>query len=136
VLRDEFVTVLARDHPAARRALTMESYLSLRHVLVSPEGQSFGLVDQALAQQGTQRTLGLTLANMFAVGPIVANTRMTATVLKRAALGSPAASRLKCYPPPVVLPDIVFHLLWHRRSDADPAQEWFRSVVAEVAATC
>lgn len=133
ILRDELVTILAKDHPAARRGMTMKAYLALAHILVSPEGELFGIVDQALAQQGKQRRLAVTLPQMFAVPSIVAQTDMTATVMKRVALHSPVARRLVLFPPPVPLPEVVFDLIWHRRSDAHPAQRWFRGFVAEAA---
>jgi DNA-binding transcriptional LysR family regulator len=133
ILRDEFVTIIASNHPAARRGMNMKTFLSLRHALVSPEGERHGLVDQALAQQGKQRTLALTLPQMFAVPAIVARTGMTATVMKRVALNSPAGRRLALFPPPVALPDMVFHLIWHRRSDANPALRWLRALIEAVA---
>ncbi|MGC6857158.1 LysR family transcriptional regulator [Pseudomonas aeruginosa] len=135
ILRDEFVTIVASDHPAARRAMNMKTYLALPHVLVSPEGERHGIVDQALAQQGKKRTLTLTLPQMFAVPAVVARTNMTATVMKRVALSSPAGRRLVLFPPPVALPEVVFDLIWHRRSDPNPAQQWFREFVAEHAAS-
>ena len=133
ILRDVFVTLLAHDHPAARRGMDMQTYLALPHVLASPEGERYGVVDQALAQLGKQRTLALTLPQMFAVPAIIASSQMTATVLKRIALSSPTAGKLILFPPPVALPEIVFHLIWHRRSDGNPAQEWFRGMVESVA---
>lgn len=135
VLRDEFVTIVASDHPAARRGMNMKTYLKLPHVLVSPEGELYGLVDQALAQQGKKRKLALTLTQMFAVPAIVARTSMTATVMKRVALHSPASRQLVLFPPPVTLPEVVFDLIWHRRSDSHPAQLWFREFIAEHAAS-
>jgi DNA-binding transcriptional LysR family regulator len=135
VLRDEFVTIVASDHPAARRGMNLKTYLELSHVLVSPEGEQYGLVDQALAQQGKKRRLALTLPQMFAVPAIVARTSMTATVMKRVALHSPTGRRLVLFPPPVTLPEIVFDLIWHRRSDSHPAQRWFRDFIAQHAAS-
>jgi DNA-binding transcriptional LysR family regulator len=135
ILRDEFVTIIASRHPAARRGMNMKTYLSLPHVLVSPEGQRHGLVDQALAQQGKERKLALTLPQMFAVPAVVARTNMTATVMKRIALSSPAGRKLALFPPPVTLPEIVFHLIWHRRSDGNPAQRWLRDLIEAVAAS-
>lgn len=134
ILRDEFVTIVASDSPAARRGMNMKTYLSLPHALVSPEGQRHGLVDQDLAQQGKQRKLALTLPQMFAVPAIVARTTMTATLMKRVVLNSPAFDKLTLFPPPVALPAIVFHLIWHRRTDIDPAQQWLRSQIESVAA--
>lgn len=135
VLRDEFVTIVASDHPAATRGMSMKTYLELLHVLVSPEGELYGLVDQALAQQGKKRKLALTLPQMFAVPAIVARTSMTATVMKRVALHSPAGRKLMLFPPPIALPEVVFDLIWHRRNDSHPAQLWFREFVAKHAAS-
>lgn len=134
LLRDEFVTIVSSDHLAARRAMDMTTWLGLQHVLVSPEGQLHGLVDQALAQQGLKRKLALTLPQLFAVPDVVARTGMTATILKRVALHAEASHRLMLFPPPVTLPEIVFHLIWHRRSDTHPAQVWFRELIAKHAA--
>ncbi|BCZ85428.1 MULTISPECIES: LysR family transcriptional regulator [Paraburkholderia] len=133
ILRDEFVTIVASRHPAARRGMNMKTYLSLPHALVSPEGQRHGLVDQALAQQGEQRTLALTLPQMFAVPAVVARTGMTATIMKRVALNSPAGRKLALFPPPMPLPEIVFHVIWHRRSEGNPAQHWLRALIESVA---
>jgi len=134
VMRDEFVTIVSSDHLAARRAMDMTTWLGLQHVLVSPEGQLHGLVDQALAQQGLKRKLALTLPQLFAVPDVVARTGMTATILKRVALHSQASHRLMLFPPPVALPEIVFHLIWHQRSDTHPAQVWFRELITKHAA--
>ena len=133
ILRDEFVTIIASKHPAARRGMNMKTYLSLPHALASPEGQRHGLVDQALAQLGQQRTLALTLPHMFALPAIVARTGMTATVMKRVALQSPAGRQLAFFPPPVTLPEIVFYLIWHRRSDGHQAQKWLRTLIESIA---
>jgi DNA-binding transcriptional LysR family regulator len=135
ILRDEFVTIVASDHPAARRGMNLKAYLALHHVLVSPEGERHGLVDQALAQQGKKRVLALTLPQMFAAPAVVARTRMTATVMKRVALNSPAGRRLVLFPPPIALPEVVFDLIWHRRSDGSPAQQWFRALIEKIAAS-
>jgi len=134
VMRDEFVTIVSSDHLAARRAMDLSTWLDLQHVLVSPEGQLHGLVDQALAQQGLKRKLALTVPHIFAVPAVIARTNMTATMLKRAALHSQASHRLMLFPPPVPLPEIVFDLIWHRRSDTHPAQLWFREFTAQHAA--
>ncbi|GLU30365.1 LysR family transcriptional regulator [Trinickia caryophylli] len=136
ILRDEFVTIVARDHPvAARRTMSLKTYLALDHVLASPEGDAHGLVDQVLAQQGQKRRLALTLPQLFAVPGVVARTSLVATVMKRVALGSPASRRLASFAPPVVLPEIVFDLMWHRRTESHPAQAWLRDFIATHAAS-
>ncbi len=133
LLRDEFVTIVSGDPLASEQAMAMQTYLDLPHVLVSPEGQLHGLVDQALAQQGLKRKLALTLPQIFAVPAVVARTNMTATILKRVAVHAQASHRLAMFAPPLALPEIVFHLIWHRRSDTHPAQLWFREFIAKQA---
>jgi DNA-binding transcriptional LysR family regulator len=134
LLRDAFVTIVAAHHPVAGRPLDLPTFLALPHVLVSPEGQRFGVVDQALAQLGQQRRLALTLPHMFAVPAVVARTQMVATVLARVALYAQASYPVALCAPPLALPDIGFYLLWHRRSDTHPAQAWFRALIGKVAA--
>lgn len=134
ILRDEFVTIVNKDNPAARRGMDLNTYLKLPHVLVSPEGERHGLVDQALARRGRKRKLALTLPQMFAAPAVVARSLTVATVLKRVAVNSGAARRLLMFPPPVALPEVVFELIWHRRTDSHPAQQWFRDLIASVAA--
>jgi DNA-binding transcriptional LysR family regulator len=94
IMRDEFVTIVRRNSPAARHGMSMKTYLALSHVLASPEGDRHGLVDEVLAQSGKRRKLGLTLPQMFAVPSVVAETNMTATVMKRVALNSPGRRKL------------------------------------------
>lgn len=135
LLRDEFVTIVSREHQAARESMDLQTYLELRHVLVSPEGELHGLVDQTLAQQGKQRKLVLTVPHLFAVPAVIARTHMAATILKRVALHSQTSHQLMLFSPPLALPEIVFDLIWHRRSNPSPAQIWFREFIATHAST-
>lgn len=134
LLRDAFVTIVASGHPAERSGMDVDTWLTLRHILVSPEGHLFGAVDQALAQLGKKRTLALTLPLMFAVPGVVARTLLTATVLSRVVTHAGTDARVATFVPPVALPEITFELMWHRRSDAHPAQGWFRDFIARHAA--
>ncbi|HEX8477916.1 MAG TPA: LysR family transcriptional regulator [Telluria sp.] len=135
LLRDDFVTIVARDGMAEGATLDLDRWLEYKHILVSPEGQLHGVVDQALARQGLQRKLGLTLPQVYSVPSVVARTGMTATILRRVALQADVRDRLSLFKPPIALPEMVFHLIWHRRSDTHPAQQWFRTLIAEQAAT-
>lgn len=133
LLRDEFVTLLRHDHPSAGQEMDLERFLGLSHVLVSPEGDRYGVVDQALAQIGRQRRIALTLAHMFAAPTLVAHSDHAATLMKRVVLKSAERPLLKLFTPPLALPVIEFHLLWHRRNAGNQAQQWLRDRVMEVA---
>jgi len=133
ILQDEFTTIIRKDHPKARRGINLETFLKLEHVLVSPEGDRHGMVDQVLTGPGKRRVLRLTLPQMFATPAVVAETDLVATIPRRVALQSPARRRLIMFPPPVPLPAIAFDLIWHRRNHTHPTQVWFRDRIAKVA---
>lgn len=134
IMRDEFITIVRRDHPDVTNGMNMQTFLKLTHLLVSPEGDRYGMVDQALIHLGKRRTLGLTLPQMFAAPSVVAQTDMVSTVLKRIAQHSCDWRKLAAYPPPVAMPEINYDLMWHRRNDTHPAQQWLREQIALTAA--
>ena len=134
LLRDQFVTLVRNGHRPARGKMDLDAYLAMGHVLVSPEGNKFGLVDQVLAERGLKRDVRLTLPHMSAVPAILRQTGYAATVLRRVALNSAHAGELLMFPPPVPLPDIAFHMIWHRRNDSQAAQRWLRELVGRAGA--
>jgi len=134
IFRDAFVTLVRKDHRATRGKLDLDAYLALRHILVSPEGSKFGVVDQALADRGLERTVQVTLPHMFAVPSLLQQTPLAAILLRRVALHSAQAGDLMIFPPPVPLPEIAFHLIWHRRNDANLAQGWLRETIVRLGA--
>lgn len=133
ILEDAFVTIVRQGHPQVRQGLDLGAYLALSHILVSPEGERHGLVDQALAQLGQRRHLAVTLPQLFAAPALVARTDMAATLLRRVALLAAEQHQLAVLAPPLALPAIAFHLIWHRRTDAHPAQRWLRGLIEGVA---
>ncbi|QGY32707.1 LysR family transcriptional regulator [Pantoea cypripedii] len=133
LIRDEFVTLVQRDSAAAREGMTLESWLRTGHILVSPEGNHYGLVDERLKAMGLTRDLRLTLPSMFAVAGVIQQTQYIATVLKRSALAGEKNEDVLMFNPPLEMPQIQFDLLWHRRSDASKAQQWLRQLVCEQA---
>jgi DNA-binding transcriptional LysR family regulator len=133
LISDEFVTLVRRDSDAARNGMTLETYLSMGHILVSPEGNHYGLVDEWLRAKGLRREIRLTLPVMVAVSSIVQQTNYVATVLRRSVLASEQSRDVVMLAPPVELPAIQFNLLWHRRSDGGSAQKWLRKLICACA---
>lgn len=133
ILRENFVTIIGRDNPAAHKKMTLTRFLSLPHILVSPEGDGFGVVDQALARLEKSRNIVMTLPHMFAAASVVAETSYISTILRGIALSSPYRDKLVLVPPPMSLPEIGFNLIWHKRNDVHAAQKWMRELIATLA---
>ena len=132
LLRDDFVTLVGSDHPIAHEQMNLQAFLSLPHILVSPEGNRYGLVDQKLREQGLARNISLTLPTMFTVPDLLPGTDYVATVLSRVATTSAHQDRFVMFEPPLALPSIPFDLLWHRRTQDSSAHRWLRGVISDV----
>ena len=135
LLREGFACIARRGHPAFADGAGLEAFAAAAHLLVSPEGDRMGLVDQKLAEHGLQRRVVLSLPQ-FVVAPfVVAETDLVATLATRVARRFAAASLgLAVHEPPIPLPDWPLSLMWHRRVDDHPATRWLRDCIAEVAA--
>ncbi len=127
---EDFVCVLRRDHPATKAPLDLPAFLSLSHLMVSPENDRFGLVDAALAKMGHKRRLAVTLPTMYAAPLVIARSDLIATLMAGVIPASGQADALAVRPPPIDLDPITFTMSWHRRNDVHPAQRWLRDFVA------
>ena len=129
---ENFVCVVRKDHPAAAAELTLDAYLGLDHVLVSPEGDWFGHVDTALAEQGLRRRLAVTLPQMYAAPRLISQTDMIATLMEGVVEASGYAHLLQVLQPPIEIAPVPFIMCWHRRNDAHPAQQWLRGCIVDL----
>ena len=132
LFNEEFVCIMRKGHPAAATELTLNTYLGLDHVLVSPEGDRFGHVDTALAEQGLRRRLAVTLPQMYAAPRLVSQTDMIATLMEGVIDASGCRQLLQVLPPPIEVASVPFVMCWHRRNDAHPAQRWLRDCIFDL----
>jgi len=131
---DGFVLLARRDHPALPPApLAREGYAALPHVLVSPTGVAKGAMDAELAVRGgLSRRVALVVASYLALPMLLPRSDLVATVPRRtaqciAALAGLAMHEIGFAPP------VAVTMAWHRRAARDPAQLWFRTLVAAAA---
>lgn len=132
LFEERFVCVVRKGHPTLRPPLRLKNFLEHSHLLVSPENDSYGVVDAALAKRGLKRRLALTLPHLYAAPVLVAQSDMVATLMEGVIAVSGHAERLCIMPAPLELPSIPFVLSWHRRNDVHPAQRWLRDLLASI----
>ena len=125
--RCEYVCVMRHRHPLAEAAaLTLDAYCAARHVRVNFAGRPRGFVDEALAREGRERHVVLTV-NQFSTSARVVHDSDLLTVLPRSFVAaSGLADGLAVRAFPGALPAIEVGLLWHRRHERDKAQRWLR----------
>jgi DNA-binding transcriptional LysR family regulator len=132
LFEERFVCIVRRGHAAAGASLDLKTFLSLSHLLVSPENERYGHVDAALAKQGLKRRLAVTLPQMYAAPTLVAKSDMISTVMGGMVAASGHADELCVLTPPLDLEPVPFILFWHKRNDQHPAQRWFRDCIASL----
>jgi DNA-binding transcriptional LysR family regulator len=130
---DGFACVVRKDHPRVGKKLTLETYLSLQHVLVTTETAGPGVVDLALEKLGKSRTVGLRLSHFLMVPPIIAATDFVAALSDRVVEAFAAPLQLRVLAPPLPLPRGTVAQVWHQRTHHSAAHRWLRQVVTEVA---
>jgi DNA-binding transcriptional LysR family regulator len=131
---EHFVCVLRRGNPLTNGQLDLDEFLSLSHLLVSPENERFGRVDAALAKRGLKRRIALTLPQMYAAPSLIVRSDMIATLMSGVVVASGHGKDLCILAPPfdLDLEPVSFVLAWHRRNDTHPAQRWLRDAIRDL----
>lgn len=126
---DAFVCLVRADHPDVGETLDLETYLRLPHALLSPQGEGTGVVDRLLAAQGRSRRVALRIRYFLAAPLIVARSDLVLTAPRSLAEALAGLAPLRVLPPPLEVPRFTTSIVWHERSDHDPAHRWLREEV-------
>ena len=111
----------------------LKKFARARHLLVSPEADGEGLVDQALAKLGYQRNVAVRLPDFAGALWVVAKSDLLLTVPTSLAVAAMAMFPLLSFKPPVTLPTSRICMLWHDRLTEDPGHRWFRGLIGGAA---
>ncbi|MCK7597604.1 LysR family transcriptional regulator [Microbulbifer sp. CAU 1566] len=123
---DRYQCMLRPDHPlAGETSLTLEQYLELEHIHVSSRRSGPGIADMALNKLGRRRKVKLRVQHYRVAPLVVLKTDLALTVPVSLARQYPA----KCFELPFQIPQMDWHLLWHRSQDEEGANRWLREQV-------
>lgn len=135
LFEDPWVCVLRAGHPAATKRLTLERYTQLTHILVSPTGAGEARVDEALRKLGRSRRVTVRIPHFLAVPLALAESDHVVTIPSRVVDAVPQLRRFSVHKPPLELRPLTARMFWHERNDHDPAHQWLRALVREIAAS-
>lgn len=145
---DRFVCLLRADHPClrgqrrkmkpsaragARARLSLDDFVRLSHVLVSPTGEGRGFVDQLLEARGLRRRIALRIPHFYSALAIVASSDLVVTAPNALAYLVRPEQRVIALAPPLSIPAHGVYLVWHERFSKEPGHAWFRKTIAETA---
>ncbi len=129
---DRFVCVVREDHPRVGKRLTLDEYLALDHIVVSPLGRP-SHVDSVLADRGLERRIQRIVPFFLSGLLLAATTDSILTVSHRAAEAMAATLHLRILEPPLPLSAYSLNLMWHPRLENEPANRWLREVFLRAA---
>ena len=133
LFEDRYVCAVSADHPTATPDLSLDTFCALDHVLVTPSsGGFYGPTDDALAKQGRQRRVSVSVPNFLSLPGILANSEFITVAPER--ILQPFADSLKIFPAPLPLPAFKVIVAWHELSARSPAHGWLRDRMGELAA--
>lgn len=133
-LMDEGLSCVVRaGHPQVGDRLTKQQYEQLKHVNVLPPGRLRAGLFQALERQGLHREVAVSVTHFLAIPEMVAVTDYCATLPNQICRRLANDPRLKVLPAPVDLGTFPVQMAWHVRYRHDPAHQWLRALISEVA---
>lgn len=133
LFRQRYVLAMRADHPLAlRQRLSLRDFTEAEHVRVVSPGTGHGEVDRLLEHRGIQRKVRLSVPHFVAVGHILADSKLVATLPERVAQRMLAPFGLHCAAHPARLPQTSIDLFWHARCHRDPGHQWLRRQIVEL----
>jgi DNA-binding transcriptional LysR family regulator len=134
LLEEKFVCVARRDHPGLSTGMTLKTFLELPHLLVTERGDATGAVDEALARQGHERRVALTVPHVLVVPSVLTSSNLIATVGARAGRLFAQTAPLMVFDVPVPLSPWRLAMLWSRQKAGDLGFAWLRDVMSRIGA--
>lgn len=133
-LMDESLACVVRaGHPEVRGAITKKQYERAKHVNMVPPGRLRTGLFQRLDRVGLRRDVAVSVTHFLAVPEIVAVTDYCATLPRLICRRLEQDPRVQVLDAPVDLGTFPVEMAWHVRYRHDPAHEWLRALVQEVA---
>jgi DNA-binding transcriptional LysR family regulator len=133
---DEIVCLVSRDHPAAKRGWTQESWLEAEHIAPTPTHPGArGVIDEYLEGLGLARNITARCPHFGLLPRMVASSLLVLTTGRQFCeryVGLMPVQILEC---PVRFPELVYYQLWHERTHQSAAGRWLRERVKGVAAS-
>ncbi|MCA6123534.1 LysR family transcriptional regulator [Bradyrhizobium sp. WSM 1704] len=129
----DYACFMRRGHPlAARKRLSVRSFLNAGHVDVSLAGRTLATYDQFLASRGLSRNVVAIVNHYGAAYEIVRQSDLIGVLPRDLRGQSRHAPLLHAMPVPLEAPPRIVSLFWHQRNDTVPAQRWLRETLVDL----
>jgi LysR family nod box-dependent transcriptional activator len=123
LFRDDFVCVVAKDHPI-KEEMTIEDFQRYPHAVANFGSTMLTVEEAALAQLGIKIDNRILVPTFSGTLYQIPETQLLATIQRSLAKLMASHLAVRILEPPVKLPCVDETLFWHQRSDNDPGHKW------------
>lgn len=129
-LYDEHYMVVARaGHALFRGRMTLERFAAARHLLVTPDGEARGIVDEALAVHGLRRRVAATVPLFLPALASLAAGDLVASLPSRIARTYCRAFGLQAREMPLAVRSFPVSAIYHRRNEKSAMVQWMLNAI-------
>lgn len=131
LLADDYVCASAKRNRAITFPLSVETFVSFKHILVRQSDSWTGIVDTWMKLQGLQRENVVIVNSAYDAISLVIASDLVSAVPHRFARADPRHDELVLTPLPFATEKIIYKLSWHERNTRDPANTWLRGIIRQ-----
>ncbi|PWU08982.1 MAG: LysR family transcriptional regulator [Terriglobia bacterium] len=132
LFRDRFVCAVRAGHPRVQDELTLQQFELETHLTVATPGTGHSVLERTLAAKKIRRKVGLRVPSFLGLAPILTNTDYLAVVPEQLGQSFASTGQIRLLQLPFAIAPYYILQHWHERYNHDPANVWFRSVMAEL----
>ncbi|MES2127871.1 MAG: LysR family transcriptional regulator [Pseudomonadota bacterium] len=132
--QDKPVCAMRASHPLAATDLSIADYAAAAHLDIGGGGDKISFIEQYLARHGLSRHVRLNVPFYSTALKLLAGNDVLLTIPEHVAVQFSRHAPIVWKPLPFDVHTYRYWLLWHARSQHDPAHQWFRALVHEVMA--
>ncbi|WP_319537046.1 LysR family transcriptional regulator [uncultured Vibrio sp.] len=126
ILKDELICLMNKSNPLAKQSLTIDGYLSARHIGIHDKDLSRPYFEQHLRQRHHKRNVAIRVADFGSAAVMCHHTNYLFTCSKRWARVALQTKDLAELPLPFDFGQMSYSLVWNKASLNDPALRWLQ----------
>jgi DNA-binding transcriptional LysR family regulator len=126
---DDYVVIASQTHPRIQGCLTLEDYLSARHVVVTPWNELRGEIDAVLDALSLQRKVTVQLPTVLAAPFIIANSELIMTLPRHAVETLRSAAPIAVFEAPFTIPSYTLKVYSHSNYAHSEGHAWLRQAL-------
>ncbi len=131
LFENDFVCIARKNHPLIKSKLTLDLYASLEHLLISPQGDLYGLIDERLLPYKKTRKVVAGFENYLTPAWLVAESQMVISVSRTLGEFYEKNFKVSLHELPFPSPKITLVQAWHERTHSNPLHKHVRGMIAE-----